>query len=230
MKILYIIPARGGSKGIPHKNIKELNGKELILYSTEVARRLANDSDICVTTDDLAIIETVEKTGLKVPFIRPAELATDTSGSYEVILHALEFYKSNNKEYDVVVLLQPTSPFRTATHIKEAISLFNKSIDMVVSVSESDANPYYTLFEENKSGFLEKSKQGTFIRRQDCPVVYEYNGAIYVINISSLQQKSLSEFTKIKKYVMPRNLSVDLDTPLDWEFAEFLLKKGEITP
>jgi N-acylneuraminate cytidylyltransferase len=225
-KILYLIPARGGSKGIPQKNIKPLNGKPLILYSVEVARALADDADICVTTDDAGIISVVESTGLKVPFVRPAELATDTSGSYEVILHALDYFAACGQIYDTVVLLQPTSPFRTAQHVKEAIALYDDSLDMVVSVSESAANPYYTLFEENESGFLEKSKKGTFTRRQDCPKVYEYNGAIYVMNVQALREKPLSAFTKIRKYEMEQKLSVDLDTPLDWAFAEFISNKN----
>jgi len=222
MKVLYLIPARGGSKGIPHKNIKPLNGKPLILYTVEVARQLAKDDDICVTTDDNEIIRVVEQTGLKVPFKRPDELATDTSGSYEVILHALNFYAEKGIYYDVVVLMQPTSPFRSAQHVKEAIELYDPTLDMVVSVSESPANPYYTLFEENEHGFLTKSKTGTFTRRQDCPKVYEYNGAVYVMNANALREKPLSAFTHIKKYVMDRSLSIDLDTPLDWKFAEFL--------
>jgi CMP-N-acetylneuraminic acid synthetase len=223
MKILYLIPARGGSKGIPHKNIKPLNGKPLILYSVEVARRLADDADICVTTDDDEIIKVVENAGLKVPFKRPDELATDTSGSYELILHALDFYQKQGINYDAVVLLQPTSPFRTAEHVKEAIELYEPSLDMVVSVSESPASPYYTLFEENEQGFLRRSKESSFVCRQDCPKVYEFNGAIYVMNPLALREKSLSAFTKIKKYVMERSLSIDLDTPLDWKFAEFIM-------
>lgn len=223
-RTLYLIPARGGSKGIPHKNIKPLNGKPLILYSVEVARQLADDADICVTTDDDAIIRVVEGSGLKVPFKRPEELATDTSGSYEVILHALDFFEQKGVIYEVVVLLQPTSPFRTAQHVKEAIALYHDSLDMVVSVSESAANPYYSLFEENEDGFLDKSKKGNFTRRQDCPKVYEYNGAIYVMNVKSLREKTIGAFTKTRKYEMPRELSIDLDTPMDWEFAEFLSK------
>ncbi len=224
MKILYLIPARGGSKGIPHKNIKPLNGKPLILYTVEVARQLADDADICVTTDDDEIIKVVEQTGLNVPFKRPDELATDTSGSYEVIIHALDYYAQKGINYDIVVLLQPTSPFRSAQHVKEAIKLYDPSLDMVVSVCESASNPYYTLFEENDNGFLSRSKEATFVCRQDCPKVYEYNGAIYVMNVDALRTKPLSAFSKIKKYVMERSLSIDLDTMLDWQFAEFIMK------
>ena len=116
--ILYVIPARGGSKGIPGKNIKPLAGRPLISYTIEVAKQVATDiSDICLSTDDLRIIAVAEAEGLKVPFVRPAHLATDTCGTYEVLIHALDFYKSIGREYDTLVLLQPTSPFRTADDV-----------------------------------------------------------------------------------------------------------------
>ena len=125
MKILVIIPARGGSKGIPHKNIKPLNGKPLIYYTIDCARAICDDADICVSTDDDEIIQVVEDYGLKVPFKRPAELATDTAGTYEVLLHALNYYEQQGRHYDVVMLLQNTSPFRAAEHVKEAITLYS---------------------------------------------------------------------------------------------------------
>ncbi|MCP9610602.1 cytidylyltransferase domain-containing protein [Coprobacter tertius] len=225
MRALFLIPARGGSKGIPRKNIKKLGGRPLIYYTIDAARGIASDNDICVSTDDDEIIEVVREYGLSVPFKRPEELATDRAGSYEVIMHALKYYEDRGIYYDVVVLLQPTSPFRTARHIREAISLYDSSYDMVVSVIETDKNPYFVLFEEDKNGYLQRSKDGHFTRRQDCPKVYEYNGAIYVMNVDSLKSKSLGEFSKNVKYVMNNIDNVDLDTPLDWEFAEFLIAK-----
>jgi len=224
VKYLVIIPARGGSKGVPKKNIKLLNGKPLIYYTIEAARKLFADEDICISTDNEEIKQVVEKTGLKVPFLRPNELATDTAGTYEVLLHALNFYKNQGKEYQAIVLLQPTSPLRTEIHIQEAIDLFSKDMDMVVSVKETESNPYYVLFEENEEGFLAKSKEGNFTRRQDCPKVWEYNGAIYVINIASLLVKKMNQFEKIRKYVMSEDSSVDIDNSLDWKVVELLLK------
>ncbi|RPD45524.1 cytidylyltransferase domain-containing protein [Paracnuella aquatica] len=228
MRILYVIPARGGSKGIPGKNIKKLGGTPLINYTVEVARSLAADRDICVSTDDVAIKEVVEQTGLFVPFLRPSELATDQSGTYEVLIHVLDYYEQQGEVYDLLVLLQPTSPFRTAAQVREAIATWKPGIEMIVSVKISSANPYYTLTEENKNGFLERSKPSSFVRRQDCPIIYEYNGAIYVMDVQSLRNKSMHAFDKIKKYVMDDYTSVDIDSKLDWEFAEFLLnKKGQ---
>lgn len=227
MECLVIIPARGGSKGIPHKNIKPLNGKPLIRYTIDVARGVAKDEDICVSTDDPDIIKCVEDYGLKVPFVRPAELATDTAGTYEVLLHALDFYEIQGRHYDVVLLLQNTSPFRTAEHVKEALELYRKDIDMVVSVNKTKTNPYYNCFEVDQEGFLKKTLDSTsFVRRQDAPVTYEYNGAIYVINPEQMKKMPLGKFTRRVKYVMDDLHSVDLDNMIDWKFAEFIQKEG----
>jgi CMP-N,N'-diacetyllegionaminic acid synthase len=225
MKFLILIPARGGSKGVPKKNIKELIEKPLIFYSIDVARGVTDDSNICVSTDDTEIIDTIENgRKLKVPFVRPSELATDTATSYDVMLHAINHYENIGIIYDAIILLQPTSPLRLIKHLKEAISLYNSSnVEMVVSVVESKGNPYFNLFEENSSGLLEKSKKANYTRRQDCPKVYEYNGSIYIIDIKSLKKGPVSMFTKIKKYEMEPEYSIDIDTPFDWKIAELLM-------
>lgn len=228
MKPLFLIPARGGSKGIPGKNIKPLAGKPLIWYAIENARNFANDIDICISTDSKEIKDVAEAYGIHVPFIRPAELANDNSGSYEVIMHALNFYKGKNIIYDTVVLLQPTSPFRTNADIEACINLYTSECEMVVSVKNSPANPYYNLFEEDKNGYLVQCKEGIYDNRQACPQVYEQNGAVYVMNVAELNKKNLSGFTKIKKYIMSEENSLDLDTPLDWAFAEFLIQNKYI--
>lgn len=225
MNTLVIIPARGGSKGIPRKNIKPLNGKPLIQYSIDVARGIAADKDICISTDDLEIVQCVESYGIKVPFIRPAELATDTAGTYEVLIHALDFYEKQGRRYDTVLLLQNTSPFRRVEDVKQAMALYRDDIDMVVSVSEI-TSPFYNSFEE-ENGFLKKISNGfTYVRRQDAPKTYEYNGAIYLINTESLKRCSLSGFKRCVKYVMDKMHSLDLDTMLDWKYAEFIIKEG----
>jgi len=227
---LIIIPARGGSKGVQKKNIKLLGGKPLIQYTLEAAASFFPKEVICVSTDDVEIKNVTEKAGYKVPFLRPAELASDTANTYDVLLHAVKHYEDNGYSPDTIILLQPTSPFRTTAHIKEALELYlqEKEIEMLVSVKEAKSNPYFTLFEEDSNGHLKKSKNGNFIRRQDCPKVWEYNGAIYIINISALKQKTLSQFTCIKKYVMNGYSSIDIDTELDWQIAEFLVKKDDI--
>lgn len=228
MRTLYVIPARGGSKGIPGKNIKPLAGKPLIAYSIDLARKFADDSDICVSTDDMEIIGIVEKMGLKVPFVRPAELATDHSGTYEVLLHALDYYTSKGIHYDTIVLLQPTSPFRTADDIRRCIELYTPDIDMVVSVKPAATNPYYNAFETDGNGFLHISKgEGNYTRRQDAPKVWEYNGAVYVINTESLRRMKLGEFPRRRMCEMSEEHSLDLDTLTDWLIAETILAQKQ---
>lgn len=229
MKSLVVIPARGGSKGIPHKNIKLLNGKPLICYSIDVARQFTTDDNICVTTDDDEIIKVVEEYGLKVPFKRPDYLATDTCGSNEVIQHAYRFFAEKGIQYDAILLLQPTSPFRTVEFLKEAVALYDDSIDMVTSVKLSSCNPYYDGFEEDADGLLKISKgDGTIERRQDAPSVWQQNGSIYVINPKSLMEKGMAHFTKIRKYAMSELYSVDIDNSFDWKVAELVINEKMI--
>ncbi|MDY0101451.1 MAG: acylneuraminate cytidylyltransferase family protein [Lentimicrobium sp.] len=230
MKTLFVIPARGGSKGIPDKNIRPFAGKPLIIHSLQLARCFAEDKDICITTDSEKIAEVVAVSNYQVPFMRPDALATDESGMYGVLLHALEHYKEIGREYQRIVLLQPTSPFRLPEHVNGALAAYTNEIDMVVSVKAAEANPYYVLFEENMNGFLVHSKKGDFLRRQDCPQVWQYNGAIYVMNVESLENKSINEFERMVKYPMDALHSVDLDSALDWQFAEFLNEKYQIIP
>lgn len=222
MKILYLIPARGGSKGIPHKNIKELCGKTLIQYSIDIARKLTTDDNICVSTDDVGIKNVVESLGLKVPFMRPDELASDTATTSDVIVYALKWYESNGFVYDTVVLLQPTSPLRRIQDIKDCLESYNDSIDMVTTVKRSYASA--VLCNEDESVFLQMTFGKSGVRRQDAKELYEYNGAVYVINAKSVIEKGLAGFTKIKKYVMPEINSLDIDTMLDWYMCETVIK------
>lgn len=224
MRKLFLIPARGGSKGLPRKNILPLAGKPLIYYTLDAATQAAEEEDVvCVSTDDQEIIAEVERYGLNVPFVRPQELASDTASSHDVLKHALRWYAERNQNFDLIVLLQVTSPLRTAEHLKGALNLWTEGIEMVVSVKETDANPYYVLFEEDTDGFLQRSKEGNFSRRQDCPTVYEYNGAIYVIDAKEILTRPLNKLKRIIKYVMPKEASVDIDTRIDLDLAEIIL-------
>lgn len=225
-KILFVIPARGGSKGIPGKNIKLLAGKPLIYYSIDVARELTNDENICVSTDDDDIAKVVENYGLSVPFIRPAELATDDATTNSVLIHAIDYYKSIGINYDSIVLLQPTSPFRTAKQVKEAIELYNSDLDMIVSVKVSHTAS--VLCNEDANGFIRMVFNKTGEGRQKFNTYYEYNGAIYVISVVRLAKNSLSEFDRVKKYVMDEVSSLDIDTPLDWLLAENIFEHIKI--
>ncbi len=224
MGTLFLITARGGSKGIPKKNIKTLNGKPLIQYSLEIARQFVGDSDICISTDDKEIIDCCLELNYQCPFVRPFELATDEASSKDVILHALNFYKSRDQIYKNVVLLQPTSPLRLKEHIKSALDLYNESIDLVVGVKVTKSNPYQLLYQLNQQGNLEKvMNAGDYSRRQDMPTIYEVNGAVYVYNYNSLMNKN--ELAVLKPLVMPAINSIDIDEPLDWSWAEFLMEK-----
>lgn len=229
MKTLFIIPARGGSKGLPGKNIRPLLKKPLIGWTIEAAIKAARDyADSCVmvSTDDQEIADVSVRYGAEIPFLRPAELATDEAGTQEVLIHALDHYKAKGIDFDTIVLMQATSPLRTAADILTAMELYNSgNVDMVVSVKETKANPYFTLFEEDGQGFLKLSKASDFSRRQDCPKVFEYNGAVYVIRAESLRRSAMAKFERITKYVMQDENSIDIDTRLDFEIAEFLISK-----
>lgn len=227
-KSLYIIPARGGSKGIPRKNIKSLAGIPLIHYSIKIARKLAiDDRFVIVSTDDEEIAQVARLTGLPVTYMRPLHLATDTAGSREVIIDAMDYADSCGIEYDNVVLLQPTSPLRTIEDVEKCCNLYSSEVDMVVSVVEATANPYYNCFEtDTATGFLHISKgDGGFTRRQDVPKVWEYNGAVYVINPKSIRAMAMGEFSRKVPCEMPRERSIDLDTPLDWAIAEVVMNE-----
>ena len=224
--ILVVIPARSGSKGIPGKNIKKLHGKPLINYTIEAAKEIFENSQVIVSTDDKEIAEIAASHGANIPFLRPKELAQDDSSTRDVILHLVDYFERQKSVPSVIVLLQVTSPIRNSKHLNEALDLFfHKDCDMVVSVTESKTSPYFNLYEENKEGYLQKSKDGAFTRRQDVPPVYEYNGAIYIFKTKSIVESEMKDFEKITKYVMSKNDSVDIDDEVDWKIAEYLLTK-----
>lgn len=226
MKILYLIPARAGSKGLPGKNTKYLGEKPLVTYSIEFAlNNLQSCDELCISTDDNGVLDIAKNMGVKIPFLRPQELATDTASTYNVLIHAISHYKNIDKNFDALLLLQPTSPFRVRHDLLEMISLYDQELDMVVSVKKAKENPYFTLFEEEENGLLMKSKLLNFERRQDCPDVFAFNGSMYLINISSLLKMQINEFKKIKKLVMPEERSLDIDTLADWALAEFYINQ-----
>ena len=221
MKILYLIPARGGSKGLPGKNIKKLGGKSLINHAIDYARNFTTDENICMSTDSDQIIESALENNYKVPFIRPNTLSTDTASTNEVILHAINYYESKGFLFDLLVLLQPTTPFRKKEDLKNMISQWDNNLDLMVSVKESHDSPYFNMFEENSKDLLIKSKESNFTRRQDGPKLYCYNGSLYLYNVKSLKNKSIK---KIKKYLMKNPIySIDIDNHLDWLVAETII-------
>ena len=228
MRKLFLIPARGGSKGLPKKNILPLLGRPMIHYTLDAAKEAMDDGDeMCVSTDDLEIVQKVYEWGMDVPFIRPRELSSDTSTTQDVIIHALEWYKERNKHFDLVILLQATSPLRTSKYIKKSLEVWHSEadIDLVLSVKDSESNPYYLCFEEDENGYLYKTISAKLTRRQDSPRVYDANGAIYVMKPEHLQREQLMQ-GKIKKMLMPRSASIDVDDSFDLLMAETIMLKS----
>jgi N-acylneuraminate cytidylyltransferase len=229
---LFVIPARGGSKGIPGKNIKPLSGKPLIQYSIEYARNFVPDDQICLSTDSIEIIKIAENLALKVPFVRPEYLGGDNTSTFDVLKHTIDFFEKKNKNYDYLVLLQPTSPIRAKKHFEEAYNFIDEKTEVVVSFNEESQNPYYNVYEENDTGFLKISKgDGKYTRRQDCPPVYAINGSIYVFRIETLKHaETFHDFKTIKKYVMDDAYKVDLDTLAQWQYCEYLISNDILKP
>ncbi|EHD0094493.1 acylneuraminate cytidylyltransferase family protein [Vibrio vulnificus] len=230
MKILAITPARGGSKRLPGKNIKNLNGKPLIQWTIDAALAVPEIARVMVTTDCDEIADIAKQAGAEVPFIRPPELATDTSSSTDVIRHALDFYRAQGEEFDFVLLLQPTSPIRSADDIRHAIEqLKAHTADAVVSVCPCDHSPLWanTLPDDRSMADFIRHEVSQ-LRSQDLPDYYRINGAIYLTKVSRFyQENSLFLSSNIFAYVMDNESSVDIDHELDFLIAETVLKYRE---
>ena len=231
MRILGLIPARGGSKGIPYKNIKLLNGKPLIQYTIETAKQSSLLSNVILSSDDEAIIDVSRRLGLEAPFTRPQELAADATPTLPVIQHALQFYLAQGLAYDAVCLLQTTYPFRPAGFLDRAIQTFiDRQTDSLISVLEipSAYNPHWA-FEATGEGALRiATGEKTIIpRRQDLPTAYHRDGAIYltrsevVLNQNSLYGESIAYIESSRSHY------VNIDNMADWEMAEQIAKAYE---
>lgn len=229
-QVIALIPARGGSKGIPRKNIKILSGKHLIGYTIEEALKSKYIDRVIVSSEDSEIIEVSKKYNAEVPFIRPKELAEDYSTTNDVILHALKWFEDNeNYVPEYICILQCTSPLRDVNDIDGAIQQLNDSnFDAVISVCESEVNPYWTniISDDNKlEYFIKEGKNIT--RRQDLPKIYRINGAIYVIKTSVFKEKLTLEPENTGAYIMDCKHSVDIDEEIDFRFSELLIQSKE---
>lgn len=225
-KILAIIPARSGSKGIKDKNIRELNGKPLIAYTIEVARESNLFEDIVVSTDSEKYAEISKEYGAIVPFLREENLSTDTASSLDVILDVLEKMERLGKKYETIILLQPTSPLRTVEDLKEAYNLYlNKKANAVISVCEMEHSPLWsnTLSLDNKmDGFL-KNIGNT--NRQQLEKYYRINGAIYIANIEYFKKYKNFYYENSYAYIMSRENSIDIDEEIDLKITEYLFNE-----
>ncbi|MDD3023740.1 MAG: acylneuraminate cytidylyltransferase family protein [Syntrophomonadaceae bacterium] len=219
-KVLGIIPARGGSKTLPRKNIKILAGKPLIAWTIEEARKSKYIDRLIISSDDDEIIEAAKKWGGVVPFVRPAALAADETPGIEPIIHALNTLE---EKFDYVVLLQPTSPLRTVSDIDECIHCcIQQAAPVCVSVSAAAESPYwmYTLSKQQR---LYPLLPGVKLidRRQDFPVVYLLNGAVYVARTDYLLKEKSFISEETVAYIMPAERSWDIDDEMDFLICEF---------
>ena len=227
--IIATIAARGGSKGVPKKNIKPLLGKPLIAYTIEQALNCDSIDHVIVSTDFEEIADVARSYGAQVPFIRPGKLATDFSGKLPVIKHVVTYaIEKMDLKPDIIVDLDPTSPLRLQEDIEECIALVkNEGYDSVITGYRSNKNPYFNMVEINDNGFAQLSKNlsAPVTRRQDAPIVYAMNASIYVWKTNLLLNQNHIISGKVKFYEMPENRSIDIDSLTDFKLVEMLLKE-----
>jgi CMP-N,N'-diacetyllegionaminic acid synthase len=225
LRLLAIVPARGGSKRLPRKNVLPLGGKPLIGWTIDAARESGCFVDVLVSTDDAEIADAARAHGALVPWLRPAAFATDTARSIDVVLHALDWYERERGAVTGLVLLQPTSPFRTAATIREAVQRF---IDLgadasVVSVSPAETHPAWTFLLDGTRMRPACGWDSLKLRSQDLPTAYTLNGAIYVATPARLRATESFFADDMNALVMEDMAeSQDIDTPEDWAGAEQL--------
>jgi CMP-N,N'-diacetyllegionaminic acid synthase len=231
MRILGIIPARGGSKGIPGKNIKLLNGKPLLQYTSEIALESQYLTAVILSSDDTQIIAVAKSFGIQVPFLRPEELAQDQTSTLDVIIHALQWFEKQSIFFDAVCVLQVTSPFRTVAFLDKAIVKFIESgCDSLVSVQKvpHEYNPHWT-FEVNPEGNLKiaTGEDQIISRRQELPIAYHRDGSIYITKTEVLlEQRSL--YGKSTSFIESSpEFYVNIDTLADWKKAEQMIKNKQ---
>nr|WP_228003568.1 acylneuraminate cytidylyltransferase family protein [Leptospira borgpetersenii] len=215
-----MIPARGGSKGIPRKNIKMMAGKPLIVWTIEAALQSKYLTSVVVSTDDLEIAEVAKQAGASVPFFRPSELATDYSSGIDPVLHALD----NLPEFDYVMLLQPTSPLRTSADIDDCIEFaLKKETNSVVSVCEAQENPFWMFRLDDSLKMIKLLNVEDVKRRQDSPKIFSVNGSIYLSEVNYFRERKKFITEDTLAYLMNKENSIDIDDMMDWKLAEILL-------
>jgi CMP-N-acetylneuraminic acid synthetase len=229
MRTIASICARGGSVGVPGKNIRPLRGKPLIAHTIEQALSVKAIAAVYVSTDDPAIAEVARRHGARVPFLRPAELATASAPKVPVIQHLCDWVAANDGPFDRVVDLDPTSPLRHVSDIEACLALLDAETDAVITAFESEKNPYFNMVERKPDGRLGLVCQpaGTVVARQQAPHVYSMNASIYVWHSHTLAEGLWNG--RLQLHVMPRERSIDIDSPLDFAIVEMLMARTQET-
>ena len=229
-RVLGLICARGGSKGVPKKNIRPLGGRPLIGWSIESAKTCDLIDRIVVSTDDEEIARVAEHYGANVPFIRPEELARDNSPEWFVWQHALrKLGRLDNFRPDYLIVLPPTAPFRSHDDIRKSLEVIReRDVDIVISVTEANRNPYFNMVELDSNGFanLVNSPEGKVVRRQDAPEVFDMTTVLYTARTEFILKANGIFEGNVRAIMIPQNRALDIDTEMDFKFAEFLISEG----
>jgi len=233
-RVLGLVCARGGSKGVPRKNLRKLGGRPLAAWSIALARACPLIDRVILSTDDAEIAETAKAFGAEVPFLRPAELARDDSPEWLVWRHALsEMERRCGFAADYLVVLPPTSPFRNVADVEGSLrQLHATGADIVISVTDATRNPYFNMVELDATGEARLCKRppGGVVRRQDAPKVYDITTVVYSTRADFVQRASGTWEGTVQAVHIPAARALDIDTEMDLQFAEFLLAEGHVKP
>jgi CMP-N,N'-diacetyllegionaminic acid synthase len=233
MNILITICARGGSKGIPGKNIKPLNGVPLIDYTINTAKSFLKlfESDIAISTDDLIIKQHCKSVGVETDYIRPFHLSTDSAGKIDTIYDLLTYHEDlKAKKYDYILDLDVTSPLRTIDDLKHAFELLqnNDNALNIFSVNKANKNPYFNMVEQKEDGYFQLSKKGEFLTRQTAKPVFELNASFYFYKRLFFESDSKKVINERSLIYEMKHICFDLDHPIDFEFMSYLIKNKKL--
>ncbi len=233
MRILYVVTARGGSKGVPKKNVKEIGGLPLVAYKIISAKRTKFEKRIIVSTDDNEIAEVSKRYGAEVPFIRPDYLASDTASSMDVVSHAIEWIDNNDmQKYDYVCMLEPSSPFMSYRQMDEALDMMiERDADTMLGMKLVDVSSVFIHPLDNNghlSNHYNAIRNMKSVRRQDQVPEYTMNGCIYVAKYEYFKNNKSFHSVNSVPYIMPEEFSIEIDSPLNLLFARFLAENGAI--
>jgi CMP-N-acetylneuraminic acid synthetase len=222
-EIIAFIFARGGSKGLPRKNLLPLEGRPLIVHAIELGRSLQRVKKVVVSTDSEEIAEVARAAGAEVPFMRPADLATDSAPEWLAWRHAIQVLRAAGERVDVFLSLPPTSPLRSREDVECCLDAFlQQQADVVVTVREAERNPFFNMVRRESDGSVKLAVEGNFHRRQDAPPVYDLTTVAYVVRADFVLSADRLFDGKVRAVLIPRERALDIDTPLDMVVARAL--------